>query len=98
MLTSGVALASLRQCFRLFVGNELAVCENLERNNPGCPAEEIEQLLVHERFAAENPEKAVSVLLCVLHDLVEVIEIDLHLRFIDVYPAALAAEVATVQN
>jgi hypothetical protein len=60
--------------------------------------EEIEELGVQERFASENPEEGIPVSLGVIHDIVEIVEINFDLWFVDVDPASLTAEIAAVED
>ncbi len=90
-------VADLAQLLGLLLGDELAVREDLEEA-VGMLGEEVEQAGMHEGLAAEDAEERVPVLLGFVHDLVEVLEIEFHLRFVDVDPAALAAQVAAVED
>jgi hypothetical protein len=60
--------------------------------------EEIEELRVHEGLAAEDAEEGIPAPLGVVHDLVQLVEVQRLARLIDIDPAALAAEVAGVQD
>ena len=60
MEMSGVALPICRRRLRDFVGDELAVGEDLEVS-VRVRGEQIEQLRVHERLAAEDAEEGVPV-------------------------------------
>lgn len=60
--------------------------------------EEVEQFRVHERLAAEDAEERVPVFFCVSDRAIERVEIDLRALGLHVHPAALAAQVAGVQN
>ena len=59
MLTSGVTLPSCRNSFGHLVGDELAVGEDLEVAI-GMRGQDVEQVRVHERLAAEDAEEAVA--------------------------------------
>ena len=90
-------VAKLLQSTRGFLRDELAVGENLEVTIRML-REEVEQLRMHERLAAEDAEEAVPVLARVVHRAVQSVEIDRLARCLHVHPAALAAEVARVQD
>ncbi len=88
-------VAQPAQLARHRIGDQLAVREHLEIA-VAMRGEDIEQLRMHERLAAQDTEIAIAVLLCVLHDPVHVRQRDpLSWRF-HVHPAALAAQVAAV--
>ena len=76
MEISGVALPICRSSARDFVGDELAVGEDLEIA-VRMRREQIEQLRVHERLAAEDAEERVPVRLRVGDRAVQRLEIDL---------------------
>src|SRR5690606_31430323 len=59
---------------------------------------EVEKLWMKERFSAEDPKKAVSVCLRLVDHSIERLDLDLYLRLIDIHPAALASQIAAVQN
>jgi hypothetical protein len=61
-------------------------------------SQKLEEFGIHERLPSQDPEKPVPVGFGLVHHLVEIIEFDLHLRFIDIDPTSLATEVAAVQN
>ena len=78
-------------------GDHLAIREDLEVG-VRVHREEVEELRVHEGLAAEDAEEGVPMPLGVVHDLVQLVEVQRLARFIDIDPAALAAEVAGVQD
>ena len=73
MLISGVTLPSRAQLLRDLVGDQLAVGEDLEVA-VRVRGEQIEQLRVQERLAAENAEVGVAVRLGVVDDAVQLVE------------------------
>ena len=91
MLMSGVTLPSSRERAGDVVGDQLAVGEDLEVA-VGVRREQVEQLRVHERLAAENAEVGVAVRLGVADDAIQLVERELLRRRGDVHPAALAAQ------
>ena len=90
-------VADLPQALRDFLGDELAVREDL-KVAVRVRREEVEQLRVHERLAAEDAEERVPVRLRVGDGAVQRVEIDLRALGLDIHPAALAAQVAGVQD
>ena len=80
-----------------FLGDHLAVREDLEVG-VRVHGEEVEELRVHEGLAAEDAEEGIPAPLGVVHDLVQLVEVQGLARLIDIDPAALAAEVAGVQD
>ena len=73
MLISGVTLPSRRSSRGDLVGDQLAVGEDLEVA-VRVRGEDVQQLRVHERLAAEDAEVAVAVLLGVADDPVQLVE------------------------
>src|SRR5262249_33536070 len=90
-------VAELPQPFRLLVGDEVAVGEDLEVA-VGVGGEEIEELRVHERLAADDAEEDVAHRLGLGDEAVERVERDGLLLGRHVHPAALAAQVAAVDD
>ena len=80
-----------------FFGDELAVGEDLEVG-VGVIAEDLEEFLVHEGFSAEDAEEAVSGGLGFVDHFVHGGDVEFVLLGFDVDPAALALEVAAVDN
>ena len=60
--------------------------------------EEVEEFVVHERFAAEDAEERVAMRLGLVDHPVELVKIDFGFGFIDIDPAPLATEVAGVDD
>ena len=79
------------------VGDELAIGEDLEVAI-GMTPEDLQQFRVHERFAAEDAEEAVAVLLGVVDDAIHLVGREKMLRAIHLHPASLATEIATVDH
>ena len=96
-LISGVTLPSCRSRLRLLVGDEVAVGEDLEVA-VGVLGEHVEQVRVHERLAADDAEEDVAHRLGFADQLVERVGLDRLLLGGDVDPAALAAQVAAVDD
>ena len=80
-----------------FLGDHLAVGKDLEVG-VRVHGEKVEELRVHEGLAAEDAEEGIAPPLGVVHDLVQLVEVQGLARLIDIDPAALAAEVAGVQD
>ena len=80
-----------------FFGDELAVGEDL-KVGVGVVAEDLEEFLVHEGFSAEDAEEAVASSFGFVDHFVHGGDVELVLLGFDVYPAALALEVATVDD
>src|SRR5207249_1697719 len=59
--------------------------------------EQVQQLRVHERLAAQNPEEGVPVLFGVGDGAIQALQLD-GVLLLDIYPAALAAKVAGVDD
>ena len=97
MLISGVALPSWRS-WRAVLSVMSWPLVKIWKKQSGMLGEEVEQLRVHERLAAEDAEEAVAVGLGVVDEPVQVVEVDLDLGLIDVDPAALAAQIAGVED
>ena len=80
-----------------FLRDHLTVGEDLEiavRMSP----KKIEQLRMEKRFTAQHAEEAVTVFFRVPDELAQIIDIDHLARRLDIDPAALAAQVATVDD
>jgi hypothetical protein len=96
MLMSGVTLPISRRRLATFsvmnwpLVKTLKVAVRMRR-------QQIEQAGMHERFAAEDAEERVAVLLRFRDGAVERLEID-GVLFLDVHPAALTAEIAGVDD
>ena len=90
-------IAELPQIFCDLFGDQLTIGKDLEEAI-WMLREEVEQLRMHEGFTAKNAEEAVAVGLCLIHESIQLIEFNLHLWLVDIDPAALAAEIAGVQN
>ena len=84
-------VAEPRELARDLVGDELPVGEDLEVA-VGMRGEEIEQLRMQERLAAEDAEVGVAVRLGVADDAVQLVERELLRGRRHVHPAALAAQ------
>src|SRR5206468_11921797 len=89
-------VAQLAQPVRDLFGDELAVGEKLEVA-VSMRREQVQQLRVHERLAAQNPEEGVPVLFGVGDGAIQAVQID-GVLLLDIYPAALAAKVAGVDD
>ena len=96
-LISGVTLPSCRSRLARFVGDEVAVGEDLEVA-VRVLGEHVEQLRVHERLAADDAEEDVAHLLRFADQLVERVGLDRLLLGGHIDPAALAAQVAAVDD
>ena len=90
-------VAEFAQTLCDFLGDELAVGEDLEVA-VRVRREQVEQLGVHEGLAAEDAEEGVPVGLGVVDGGVERIEVNGDALGGDIHPAALAAQVAGVQD
>lgn len=80
-----------------FGRDELAVCEDL-KITIGMRSEDAEQVRMQERFAAENAEEAIAMRFGIGDDAVQGRGVDHVPRRFDIDPAALAPEVAAVEN
>ena len=87
----------MAEFFGDLLGDHLTVSEDLEVA-VGVLGEEVEEAGVEEGFAAEDAEEAVAVVAGVVDEAVEFIEFDEVAGGVDVDPAALAAEVAAVDD
>ena len=90
-------VAELAHGFSGLGGDHLAVGEDLEEG-VRVHREEVEELRVHEGLPAEDAEEGIAAAFGVVHDLVEFIEIERFAWFVHVHPAALAAEVAGIED
>jgi hypothetical protein len=90
-------VAETAQALGDFLGDELSVGEDLEVA-VGMSGKDIEQLRVHERFAAEQAEEGVAVRLRVADEAIHRIEIEGGALGFDIHPATLAAQVAGVDD
>ena len=90
-------IAHLTHFFGNLIGDELPVGENL-KITIGMFGQNIEQPLVHERFAAEDAEETITRLACLANEPVQLLRLNLFLLRRDVHPAALAAEVAGIEH
>ena len=86
-------VAEPRQLARDVVGDQLAVGEDLEIA-VRMRGEDIEELRMQERLAAQDAEVAVAVRLGVADDAIQLFQRELLRRRLDVDPAALAAQLA----
>jgi hypothetical protein len=77
--------------------DHLAIGEDLEIAI-GVSGEEIKQLGMHEGLSAEHAEEDVAMAFGVVHDFVEFVQVHRLPWFVHIHPAALAAEVAGVEN
>ena len=93
----GGAIAELAEFLGGLFGDHLAVGEDL-KVAVGVLGEEVEEAGVEEGFAAEDTEEAITVLAGVVDEAVEFVEFDEVAGGVDVDPAALAAEVAAVDD
>ena len=80
-----------------FFRDELAIGENLEIAI-GMHCQKVEQFRMHEGLSAQDPEEGITVTFSVIDDLIEFIKLDGFTWLIHVHPAALAAQVAGVEN
>ena len=78
-------------CDHLAIGKDLEIAIRMS-------AKKIEQLRMEKWFATQHSEEAVAVFFRVADELVQIIDIDHLARRLDVDPAALAAQVATVND
>src|SRR5205823_10954443 len=85
------------QLFRLGVGDELAVGEDLEVT-VGVFGEHLDQVRVHEGLAADNAEEDVAHRPGLAHQLVERGRLNDLLFGGDIDPATLAAQIAAVDD
>ena len=90
-------IAEFAQRVGRFLGDELTVGENL-KVAVRMHGQKVEQLRVHEGFPAKHAKEGVAVAFGVIHDLVQIVEFDRLAWLVHIHPAALAAEVAGVQN
>ncbi len=90
-------VAQAAQAFRFFIGDELAVGENLEVAI-GVRFEQLEELRVHERLAADDAEEDVAHCLRFAHQLVERFRLHRFHFCRDIDPAALAAQIAGIDD
>ena len=81
-------LSRPRVVYQVPVREELEVAVRVGR-------EQVEQVGVQQRLASQNAEVAVAVPLSVADDAVELVDLDLAARRLDVDPAALAAQLTT---
>jgi hypothetical protein len=79
------------------VRNELAICEYL-KVTVRMLSQQLHHFRVHERFTAKYAEEAVSMFLRIKDCAIERIEIDLRSVRLDIHPAALAPQIARVDN
>jgi hypothetical protein len=79
------------------LGDHLAVGEDLEVG-VRVHREKVEQLGMHEGLAAEDAEERIPAPFGIVHDLVQLVEVERLARFVHIHPAALAAEIAGVQD
>ena len=93
MLRSGVTLPSRASCSRDLVGDQLTVGEDLEVA-VRVSGEQIEELGMQKRLAAENAEVGVAVSLGVADDPIELVERHFLGRRGDIDPATLAPQLA----
>ena len=89
-------VAQLAQAGRGLLRDELAVGEKL-KVTVGVSGEQIEQLRVHERFAAEDAEERVPVPFGVGDGAIERVQVN-GVLLLHIHPAALATEVARVDD
>src|SRR3989449_2091220 len=92
----GRGVAQFAQAIRDFLRDELAVGEKL-KVTVGVRGEQVEQLRVHERFAAEDAEERVPVPFGVGDGAIERVQVD-GVLLLHIHPAALATEVARVDD
>src|SRR5216117_971787 len=92
----GSDVAELAQAPGGFFGDELAIGEHLEVT-VRMRAQQLEQLRMHEWFAAQDPKEGVPVRFGVGHGALEGLQIDGVLLF-HIHPATLATEIARVQD
>src|SRR5262245_50471174 len=90
-------VAELAHPLRALVGDEMAIGEYLEVAI-GMLGEHVEQMRVHERLAADDAEEDVAHRLGLDDELVHGVGLDDLLLGRHVYPAALTAQVAAVDD
>ena len=93
----GSRVAQLAKFFRNLIGNKLPIRKNL-KVAVGMTFENFQELGMHERFPAENPEEGIPHFLRFLNEPGHGFDIDLFLLGSDINPAALATQVAAVDD
>ena len=92
----GRGIAQAAQAGRHLLRDELAIGEKL-KVTVRMRREQVEQLRVHERFAAQNAEKSVPVPFGIGDGAVQRMEIDA-VSLLDIHPAALATQIARIED
>ena len=90
-------IAQLSQAFGGVIRDELAVCENL-KVRVGMSCQDVKHLAVHERLAAKNAKERVAHPFSFVDHPVHRVQIDRLLLGSHIDPAALAAQIATVDD
>ncbi len=93
----GSRISQLAKFFGNFIGNKLPIRENL-KVAVGMTLENFEELGVHEGFAAKDPKEGVPHFFGFLNEPRHGFDVDFFLFGGDIDPAALAAQVATVND
>ena len=93
----GSRISQFTKFFGDFICYKLPIRENL-KVAVGMPLENFQELGVHEGFAAENPEEGVAHLFGFLNEPGHGFDVDFFLFGGDINPAALAAQVAAVND
>ena len=93
----GGGIADLAHGLRGLFGDHLPVCEHLEVA-VRVLCQKVEQFRVHEGLAAQDAEEGVAMLTGVVDRAVQRVQINGIARGLHIHPAALAAQVAAVQD